>query len=72
MKLGPRRTGCDMAKMLQNKVTSSPTEEPSSTDYEISIKDGIVIGLVLVANDAYEPVAGVRFQPHTWQLRYMA
>ena len=36
-----------MAKMLQNKVTSSPTEEPSSTDYEISIKDGIVIGFML-------------------------
>ena len=48
MKLGPRRTGCDMAKLLQNKLTtSSPTEEPSSTDYEISIKDGIVIGFML-------------------------
>lgn len=45
MKLGPRRTGCDMAKMLQNKLTT--TEEPSSTDYEISIKDGIVIGFML-------------------------
>ena len=50
MKLGPRRSGCDnTAELLHlQKIPSTTIEEPStSTNYEITIKDGIVIGFML-------------------------